>query len=253
MNTLKCAWGEGRSTFNGWMMLPGAAVAETMATQPWDSITIDLQHGLIDYADALGMLVALDAAGVVPLVRIPALESGIIGKMLDAGAQGIICPIVNTARQAEQLVGSMRYPPAGTRSFGPLRPIFRRGLEYVGEANQLCLAIAQIETAAALENLEEILLVDGLDAIYIGPSDLAMDLGIPLAVDSEDPALLEVLGQILETARQFDVPVGMHCMSPGYAKKMLDVGFDLITAGTDVSMIMASSESVLALLNATDG
>lgn len=248
MNKLKSAWEEGCTTLNGWLMLPGAPVVEAMATQPWDSLTIDLQHGLMGEKDALNMLVAMDAAEVVSLVRVAGLDHAQIGRMLDWGARGVICPVVNTAEDASELVRSMRYPPVGSRSVGPLRPIFRQGPSYVASANDDCLAIAQIETAAAMENLEGILQVEGLDAVYIGPADLAMDMGYAPMPETQEPAMLDAFAHILDTARRYDVAVGMHCMSPEYAKQMQAMGFEMLTAGVDFTLLIGGSAMVIGML-----
>ena len=126
-NNLKTRWDAGEPTINGWLSIASPFVAEIMAAQGYDSVTIDLQHGAVDYQCALGMLQAMRASGVVPMVRVPWLDPGAIMKALDAGAYGIICPMVNTRADAERLVSYLRYPPLGTRSFGPTRATFSAG------------------------------------------------------------------------------------------------------------------------------
>ena len=139
-----------------------------MAAQGWDSLTIDLQHGLIDYQVAVGMLQAISGGPTTPLVRIPWLDPAIIMKLLDAGAYGVICPMINSAEETERFVAACRYPPAGIRSFGPLRARLYAGSDYFKEANRTILAIAMIETHSALEHLDEILSV--FDDIGFGSS-----------------------------------------------------------------------------------
>jgi len=134
-NKLKAIWADGRPSINGWLSIANSFTAEIMAAQGYDSIGIDLQHGAIDYQSALSMLQAMRASNVVPLVRVPWLEPGIVMKALDAGAYGVICPMINTAAEAARLVSYVRYPPIGQRSFGPTRANFSAGSNYAAEAN----------------------------------------------------------------------------------------------------------------------
>ena len=138
-NKLKRLWSEGKPTINGWCSIGNAFTAEIMAAQGYDSVTIDVQHGALDYSSVLPMLQAMRASSVVPMARVPWLEPGIIMKVLDAGAYGVICPMVNTAEQAAEFVSYMRYPPLGQRSFGPTRVSFAAGADYGAEANDECL------------------------------------------------------------------------------------------------------------------
>ena len=177
-NRLKTLWREGRPAVSGWLSIPAAPFsAEIMAHQGWDALTVDLQHGLIDYQTAVGMLTAISTTETVPLVRVPWLEFGLIMKLLDAGAYGIICPMVNTRKDAENLVHAGRYPPAGTRSFGPVRAAIYGGADYVENANDEIVLLAMIETEEALDNVKEIAAVPGLDGLFIGPNDFAKSLG----------------------------------------------------------------------------
>ena len=178
-NLMKQAWSAGRSVLNGWLMIPSTVTAEMMSRMGWDSLTIDLQHGLIDYGDALPMLQALSVTDVTPLVRVPSLEAGIIGKMLDAGAFGIICPMINTREQCEHFVRSCRYAPLGHRSMGPVRATMYAGADYGLKANGEIVAMAMIETVEAVHNIDAILATPGLDAIFVGPSDLSVSFGQP--------------------------------------------------------------------------
>jgi 4-hydroxy-2-oxoheptanedioate aldolase len=161
-NTLRRAWAAGRKTVNGWLSMPSPFAAEVMAHQPWDSLTIDMQHGVVDYSAMVGMLQAISTRPPVPLARVPWLEAGIVQKTLDAGAYGVICPMINTAEEADQLVSYCRYPPRGQRSFGPIRAMLYAGNDYFQHANQEILVIAMIETRQALDNLESKGLIAGL-------------------------------------------------------------------------------------------
>ena len=246
---LKALWSEGKATTTGWLCLPHVVSAEVMATLGWDSITLDMQHGFIDVPDLVPLLAALGnagSAGPVPLVRVPWNDPGTIYRALDAGAQGIICPMVNTAAEAAALVAATKYPPLGERSFGPVRMLVKYGPRYVAEANATCLAIAQIETRQALENLGEILAVKGLDAIYVGPADLAFDMGFPPHLDTEQVVLLETYDRIVAAARKHGIAVAMHNMTPAYAARMVARGFNMVTFGSDVGCMLAAGQSAMA-------
>ena len=176
-NRLREIWAGGATVFNGWLALPCSVAAETMAHQGWDSLTVDLQHGLVDYPAMVPMLQAISTTPTVPIVRVPWLEPGILMKALDAGAYAVICPMVSTREEAQKLVAWTTYAPKGTRSFGPVRALYYGGADYPTQADRTVVRFAMIETAAALDNLDDILSVEGLDAVYIGPSDLSISLG----------------------------------------------------------------------------
>src|SRR5262245_53329827 len=209
-NTLRRLWGEGRAAVNGWCAIPSSFSAETMAHQGWDSLTVDLQHGVVDYTALVPMLQAISTTSTVPMVRVPWLEPGILMKALDAGAYGLICPMVNTRDDAARLVAYTHYAPQGTRSFGPIRGLLYGGADYPQHANKTIVVFAMIETAEALDNLDAILSVEGLDAIYIGPSDLSLALGCKPAFDEVDPKVDQAIGHILARAQAHNVIAGIH-------------------------------------------
>ena len=243
-NKLKMTWGEGQSTINGWLSINSPFVAEIMAAQDYDSITIDAQHGAVSYEGALGMLQAMRASGVVPMVRVPWLDAGAIMKALDAGAYGIICPMVNSRADAERLVSYMRYPPFGTRSFGPTRANFSAGPGYASEANGEMLAFAMIETAEAMHNLDEIVRTPGLDGVYIGPADLTLGLSdgaLPPGFDREEPEMVDAIKTILAAAKAAGIRAGLHCGTPEYAAKAMGWGFDMVTLSNDVRLLASEA------------
>ena len=193
-NAIRRLWREGGAAINGWLAIPTSFSAETMAHQGWDSLTIDMQHGVVDYQAALAMLTAISTTETVPLVRVPWLDQGIIMKMLDAGAYGVICPMINSAEEARRLVAACRYPPAGQRSFGPIRALLYAGADYAAHANDTVLSFAMIETRDGLDNLVQSTFVLGCAALS-GPgpllkvfiSQILDRLGLPLG-----PALLDM-------------------------------------------------------------
>lgn len=255
-NKLKQKWAAGQATVNGWLTIGNPFTAEIMAAQGYDSLTIDTQHGFVDYSDARGMLQAVRASGSTPLARVPWLEPGIIMKMLDAGAYGIICPMINTPEQAAELVSYMRYPPKGIRSFGPTRVSFAAGAGYAAEANDHMLAIAMIETAEAVKNVDAICATPGLDGIYIGPADLTLSVTrgrLKPGFDREEPEMLEVIQRILAAVKKAGVRAGIHCATPAYAAKACGWGFDFTTVSSDARFLDAGASAVVKEMRALLG
>lgn len=248
-NRLRTLWQSGQAVVNGWLAIPSSFAAETMAHQGWDSLTIDLQHGLIDYQAMVGMLQAISTTPAVPVVRVPWLEPGIIMKTLDAGAYGVICPMVNTREEAQKLVAYTHYAPQGTRSFGPVRAMLYGGADYAQHANETIAVFAMIETAQALDNLDAILSVEGLDAIYIGPSDLSLALGCKPSFDEVEPKVAQAIDHILERAKAHGVVAGIHNGVPESAKARIAKGFRFVTVGSDARFIAAGSQQVLAQMH----
>jgi 4-hydroxy-2-oxoheptanedioate aldolase len=250
-NTLRTLWQQDRAVVNGWLAIPHAFAAETMAHQGWDSLTIDLQHGVIDYAQMLGMLQAISTTPTVPVVRVPWLEPGIIMKSLDAGAYGVICPMINTREECQRLLSYTRYAPKGTRSFGPIRALLYGGADYPAHANDTIVTFAMIETAQALDNLDAILSVEGLDAIYIGPSDLSLALGCRPVFDDVDPKAQQAIDHILERAKAHGVKAGIHNGLPRVAKERIAKGFRFVTVSSDARLLASGSQALLGEMRAT--
>lgn len=244
-NRLREIWANGGAVVNGWLAIPNSFSAETMAHQGWDSLTIDLQHGVIDYSNMIPMLQAVSTTDTVPVVRVPWLEPGILMKALDAGAYGVICPMVNTRADAEKLVAYTHYAPRGTRSFGPVRALLYGGADYPKHANDTIVTFAMIETAQALENLDDILSTPGLDAIYIGPSDLSLALGCNPTFDELDPKAAEAVQHILARAKAHKVVAGIHNGSPEAALKRIAMGFQFVTVSSDARLMAAGAQQVV--------
>ena len=207
-NTLKTAWSQGRSTLGLWLSSPDPIGAEQLGGTGYDYINLDLQHGLLDYAEAVRILQALQRSESIPLCRVPWNEPGIIGKLLDAGAMGIIVPMVNTVAEAEAAVRACRYAPQGARSYGPARAALALGADYATEANDVVACIPMIETAEAIGNLDAILDVDGIDAVYVGPADLSISLGLPPGSDNDDPRFVEALEAVVSGCRARGIAAG---------------------------------------------
>jgi 4-hydroxy-2-oxoheptanedioate aldolase len=247
-NRLRTLWRDDRAAINGWLAIPDGFAAETMAHQGWDTLTIDMQHGVIDYPAMVHMLQAISTTPTVPIVRVPWLEPGIVMKTLDAGAYGVICPMVNTREDAQKLVAWTNYAPRGTRSFGPVRALLYGGADYPAAANDTIVRFAMIETAQALDNLDAILSVEGLDAIYIGPSDLSLALGCRPVFDDVDPPVAQAIAHILERAKAHGVQAGVHNGRPDVAQARVAMGFRFVTVGSDARLLAAGSQQILAAM-----
>ncbi len=240
-NKVRTIWRRGGAVVNGWLAIPSGVSAETMAHQGWDSLTIDLQHGLVDYQTAVTMLQAISTTETMPMARVPWLEDGIIMKLLDAGAYGVICPMINSREEAEALVGACRYAPQGHRSFGPVRALLYAGPDYPQHANDTVLAIAMIETAKALDRLDDIMSTPGLDGVYIGPSDLGLSLGFTPTLEPTEPRVIEAIEAILAAAKKHGVAAGIHCGTTATARRMIDLGFGLVTLLSDNRLMAAAA------------
>jgi len=249
-NRLRTLWAQDQAAVNGWLALPSSFSAEVMANQGWDTLTIDLQHGVIDYSALVPMLQAISTTATVPIVRVPWLEPGILMKTLDAGAYAVICPMVNTREDAQKLVAWTTYAPRGTRSFGPIRASIYGGPDYATEADKTIVRFAMIETAQALDNLDAILSVEGLDAIYIGPSDLSLALGCQPVFDDCEPKALEAIAHILARAQAHGVKAGIHNGRPDVALGRIAQGFRFVTVGSDARLLAAGSQDILAAMRA---
>jgi len=252
LNRIKELWQAGQPVFNTWMSIGNSFAAEILAHQGWDSITVDLQHGPIGFDAAVPMLQAIGTTATVPIARVNWNEPGQIMRLLDAGAYGIICPMTNTRAQAEAFVRACRYAPTGERSYGPTRVRYYAGEDYFAHANAEILTFAMIETQEAIDNLDAILSVPGLNALYVGPSDLYLSLyGTNRGLDNREEKFIAVLNQIVATAAKYNVVPGIHTGSSENARAMAALGFRFLTVMTDVTMLAHMSKQLLAEMRAT--
>ena len=249
-NRLRTLWQADLAAFNGWLAIPNSFSAEVMAHQGWDTLTIDLQHGVVDYQAMVTMLQAISTTPTVPVVRVPWLEPGIIMKTLDAGAYGVICPMINSREDAQRLVAYSHYAPQGTRSFGPVRATLYGGADYPSQANRTVVVFAMIETTQALDRLDDILSVEGLDAIYIGPSDLSLSMGCRPIFDDVDAPVAQAIAHIAERAKAHGVVCGIHNGIASGALARRDLGYRFLTVGSDARLMAAGSQQLLGELRA---
>ncbi|MBE2894896.1 HpcH/HpaI aldolase family protein [Spirabiliibacterium falconis] len=236
------------SFINGWLSFHDAYSAEVIAHSGLDSVTIDMQHGMLDFENAIHMLQAISTSSAVPLLRVSSCESAEIMKALDAGAYGIICPQVDNQAICEKFVNSCLYPPLGNRSFGPSRGLLYGGTDYIYYANDEILTLAMIESVEAINNLDSILSVEHLKGIYIGPNDLALSLGIEPGKPSEK--LEQNINYILNKAKERNLLTGIFCSTAQIAKQRVKEGFNLITPGNDANILKQAYISIIENIRA---
>lgn len=233
---------------NAFLTIPNNWTAELMAHSGFDSLTLDIQHGLIDLRTAISMLQAIQTSNKPAFIRARWNTAAHLMQLLDAGAHGIICPMIYTAKDTEQFVSACQYPPSGIRSFGPVRAQLYGGSDYFKTANDDIQKFAMIETKEAYENLEEIAEVPGLSGIYLGPFDLSLSLGLKQKADFNSPELLNIIDQVLKVAAQNDIRTGVFTVRPEDALKMMDKGFDLVSCATDTLLLKTGAAQLAKAL-----
>ncbi len=235
------------------MTIPGSVGAEILAGAGADYVCADQQHGVIDYDSMVPMFQAIRAEGAAPITRVLSNDPFLIMKALDAGAWGVIVPLVNDAEDAARAVAACRYPPRGMRSYGPVRAsgvIGSRDPEDLG-GEVLCLVM--VETRGALEKVEEIAATPGLDGIYIGPSDLALSLGLPPTLDVTEEAHVEAVTRITEACHRNGIAAGIHAPSGEWARRHAEAGFDIVTVATDAALLRGAALRELTVARGEDG
>lgn len=249
-NKLKQIWEEGGVATIGWLHIPNTWSTEIMANAGWDAVTVDMQHGLHSIETAMQMLQAIDTTEAVPLARSNWNEPGGIMRLLDSGAYGIICPMINTQEECEKFVGACKYPPMGYRSFGPTRPRLSAGLDYGDFANEEVLAIAMVETKEAVENIEAIVSVKNLDGIFIGSGDLRLSLTGSIKKSGDESLFNQAVEKILKTCEKHGVVPGVWVATVEDAEKMMQMGFRFIALKSDSMMLVEYSKQLANGLNA---
>lgn len=229
---MRNVWAAGGTATGAWLSLRDAWGSEAIANMDFDYVCIDMQHGLADVGDLFALLQSMTGKRPTPIVRVPWNEPGIIGRVLDMGAMGVIIPMVNSKAEAEAAVAACRYAPTGGRSMGPIVPMQRYGTGYYAGANQNVICIPMIETGTAVSRLDEILSVPGIDAIYVGPADLSISLGLPPGIDNADDKFTGAIDTIIDGCRRHNIVPGIHCAVPVTAKRHQQ-GFRMITVASD--------------------
>jgi 4-hydroxy-2-oxoheptanedioate aldolase len=241
-NELRASLASGGSALGAFVMTDGVFNAETFGHAGFDYVCVDNQHGLMDYAQTLQMLQAIGSTPAVPIVRVHDRNPASVERVLDAGAHGVIVPMVETAEQARVAVAACRYSPLGTRSYGPTRGGLAFGADPEGASDVACFVM--VETKLGLDNVAEICAVPGLDGIYVGPSDLALTLGSPLAPKSD--LVYEAINKIREACDEAGVTPGIHGGSGEQSAKFLAGGYRLVTVTQDYTLLAREARVELA-------
>lgn len=255
-NKVKALWAEGKPVLHGWLSVGNPFTAEIMAAQGYDALTVDMQHGALDYSHLLPMFQAMRGSDVALGARVPWLDPAWIMKALDAGALNIICPMIGTPEQAAEFVSYLHYPPKGQRSWGPTRAAFAMP-GYSPEVNEQVVGFAMIETLEGMENVEAIARTPGLDALYIGPADLTLGVTngrLGPGFDREEQEMIDAKKRVLDAAKKAGKRAALHCGTPEYAARAIEWGFDLCTVSGDARLLAAAAgHSVKRFRELTDG
>jgi 4-hydroxy-2-oxoheptanedioate aldolase len=254
MNKLKGRLKSGKACVNAWLAIPSGFSAEVMAQCGFDSVTVDMQHGVQDYQSTVQCFQAMDKYPITPMVRVPWNEPGIIGKVLDGGAWGVICPMVNTPAEAKALANACLYPPKGKRSNGPIRAAaYGEAGPYQSIANDEVLVIPMIETQEAIDNIDAILDVPGIGGIYVGPSDLGFSLGMKPMLDREEPEIFPIYEKLVKATGRRGQFAGIHNATGAYAARMIGMGFRFVTLANDSALMARAAREQIAITRKSAG
>jgi len=245
MQGLREIWNNGGTTLGGWVSVASPVTAEVTARAGFDYVCIDTQHGAVEYSDVVAMIPAIELGGGRPIARAPWNEPGIIGKLLDAGAHGVIIPMVNTVEEARAAVRACRYAPDGARSSGPTLVQMRTDRPYFEWAQDNVACIPMIETVQAVENIDAILEVPGIDAIYVGPSDLSITLGLGPGNHDESAAFTDALDVISAACARAGVVAGIHATG-ALTPDRLRRGYRMVTVTGDLQAMKVGLSAELA-------
>lgn len=244
-NSVRTLVQNGERVLNAWCSIASPHIAEALGHLGFDSVTVDVQHGAIDYMAAFSMLQAISSTPAVPFARASWNEPGLLMKLLDSGAYGIICPMINCRADAERFVGACRYPPQGFRSYGPNRVRYYSGAGYADHANEEIMLFAQIETAEAVNNLDEILDVAGLDGVYVGPGDLSMSLGSPPTMAPTDAHVLDTMSRIRKRAVDRGFIAAVHSDGAATALKRFSEGYHFCSMPNDMRFLVDAASAAV--------
>jgi 4-hydroxy-2-oxoheptanedioate aldolase len=240
-DVVRTRWAAGEPAFAAWLTLESAAGAATAAAAGYDAAVVDLQHGHATIHDLPRLLAAIEQTRAMPFVRASWNDPAELMRALDLGVRGVICPMVGSRAEAEAFVGACRYPPAGTRSYGPIHGAFGKGREQIEAAEAAVLLFAMIETADGFAAVDEIASTPGLDGLFVGPADLSLATGLSSFADLTDPELLKLLDGILESADRHGIAAGIHAPDPARAAEMAARGFRLISCAVDEDLHRAAA------------
>ncbi|KGB77473.1 2,4-dihydroxyhept-2-ene-1,7-dioic acid aldolase [Cryptococcus deuterogattii R265] len=250
---LKNALAQKKPGVGFWSTLPGAAtVATVLSTGGFNWTLIDAEHGMITDKDYFELVNTVTSHGASPIIRVPWNEEWMIKRALDAGAQGVMTPMCHSAEDAKRIVSYSKYPPVGTRGYGPMfcPPIFQcKGSDYDAGADKNLLVIVQIESRKGVENVEEIAKVEGLDCLFIGPFDLSKQMNVPFGGEEHEAAIEKTL----KAAHNAHKIAAIFCSNGEVARKRLEQGFDMVSIAVDSACLAAEMERQLSLVTGEAG
>jgi 4-hydroxy-2-oxoheptanedioate aldolase len=228
-----------KTRFCCFLAIPCAWTAEMIASKGFDILTLDMQHGLIDYHASVSIFQSLQWTGANVFVRLKANDSAHIMQVLDAGAQGLICPMIETADDVREFIEPCLYPPEGKRSFGPTRAEFGYSGNYLETANANIVTLAMVETAGAVHHLDEIAQVPGLSGLFVGPYDLSISMRFDVLADIHHSPMKKTLEQIVSSCESHDLISGIFTPKRDDVPVLKEMGFQLIAYQTDMGLLRA--------------
>lgn len=249
-NPLREVWEAGRTAFGLWSVVPGSFGVEILSRTGVDYVCVDQQHGVIGYEAMVPMLQAIDAGGAAPITRVLSGDPYGIMKSLDAGAWGVIVPLVNSAADAQSAVAACRYPPRGVRSYGPTRAAGVVGSADPEILDREALCLVMVETREALERVDEIAATPDLDGIYVGPSDLALSLGLSPTLEVLEDEHAKAIERVRDACATNGIAAGIQAPSGEWARRHAEAGFDMVTVATDASLLRGAALAELAVVRA---
>jgi 4-hydroxy-2-oxoheptanedioate aldolase len=240
--SLRDKFESGEPLYSSWIGFPGLQQASVMARAPLGAMTIDMQHGLMDFGEAVGLVQVSLAGGKPPIVRVPLEGWGVAGRLLDVGAIGIVMPMVNAAADAARLVSSTKYPPLGARSWGSYAASTVSGMspaDYLQKANGMIMAFAMVETRQALDSVDAICATPGLDGVFVGPSDLSISLSKGQSNDTQLKETQDAIVAIAAAAKRAGIVSGIYCATMALARKYAALGYRYFPVGSDANYLAA--------------
>lgn len=245
---LRRRWERDEAAFGLWSLLADPVTAELLGTSPFDFICVDLQHGLATFSELRGVVQAMRAAGRAPLVRVPWNRPEHVMRALDTGAAGVVVPMVGSAEEARRAVDACRFPDAGGRSWGPMWGDVLGAAVSPADQDAAALCVVMIETRAGVEALEEIVSVPGVDAVYVGPHDLALGCGFGQRTYRDSLEVDQLIQRITDTCRRVGVVPGLHCSDVEMAVHWAGRGVRMLSAGVDTTLLRQAVDSTWAAL-----
>lgn len=255
-NSVKMALKNGEPQVGTWLSFGDLLATRLMARMGFPWLTVDMEHSPIDWSQAAALFGAIADAGCVPLVRVPRGDHDLIKRVLDAGAHGIVVPMVNTVEQAREAIAAAKYPPVGNRSLGGTHPALNFDAtagEYFKHANEEILVVLQTESPEGVENAEAIYSLPGVDAIFVGPNDLSAQMRSADGIDPTPEEHEAMLQRVLAAGKKVGTPVGLHVITPDQVKQRISEGWQFIAMASELRMMVAKAQELVAELNLEQG